>query len=112
MAKDYGREQGLLATMMPKPFADKTGTGAHFNMSLYDLKSGANVFARSASDDPRGMGLTETGYHFIGGVLKHGSALCAAFAPPANRYKRLVHRGAQSYFSWATDSPYYRSTYH
>jgi glutamine synthetase len=101
MAKHYAREQGLLATMMPKPFADKTGTGAHFNMSLYDLKSGANVFARSASDDPRGMGLTETGYHFIGGVLKHGRALCAAFAPTVNSYKRLVRRGAMSYFSWA-----------
>ena len=31
--------------MMPKPFADKTGNGAHFNMSLYDLESGSNVFA-------------------------------------------------------------------
>lgn len=37
MAKHYAREEGLLATMMPKPFADKTGNGAHFNMSLYDL---------------------------------------------------------------------------
>jgi glutamine synthetase len=101
MAKHYAREQGLLATMMPKPFADKTGTGAHFNMSLYDLKNGTNMFARSASDDPRGIGLTETGYHFIGGVLKHGRALCAAFAPTVNSYKRLVRRGAMSYFSWA-----------
>jgi glutamine synthetase len=101
MAKHYAREQGLLATMMPKPFADKTGTGAHFNMSLYDLKSGANMFARPVSDDPRGIGLTETGYYFIGGVLKHGRALCAAFAPTVNSYKRLVRRGAMSYFSWA-----------
>jgi glutamine synthetase len=101
MAKHYAREQGLLATMMPKPFADKTGTGAHFNMSLYDLKSGANLFTRSPSDDPRGIGLSETGYHFIGGVLKHGRALCAAFAPTVNSYKRLVRQGAMSYFSWA-----------
>ena len=45
MAKHYAKEEGLVATMMPKPFADKTGCGAHFNMSLYDLESGANVFA-------------------------------------------------------------------
>jgi glutamine synthetase len=101
MAKHYASEEGLLATMMPKPFADKTGTGAHFNMSLYDLSSGANVFARSPSDDPRGIGLSETGYHFIGGILKHGRALCAAFAPTVNSYKRLVRRGAMSNFSWA-----------
>ena len=101
MAKHYAREEGLIATMMPKPFATRTGTGAHFNMSLCDLKSGANKFACSPADDPRGIGLTETGYHFIGGILKHGRALCAAFAPTVNSYKRLVRRGAMSTFSWA-----------
>jgi glutamine synthetase len=101
MAKHYAKEEGLLATMMPKPFADKTGTGAHFNMSLYDLKSGANLFACDPKEDPRGIGLTPLGYQFIGGILKHGRALCAAFAPTVNSYKRLVRRGAMSTFSWA-----------
>ena len=101
MAKHYAKEEGLLATMMPKPFADKTGTGAHFNMSLYDLKTGKNLFACDPKDDPRGIGLTPLGYQFIAGILKHGPALCAAFAPTVNSYKRLVRRGAMSYFSWA-----------
>ncbi len=101
MAKHYAKEDGLLATMMPKPFADKTGTGAHFNMSLYDIKNGKNLFACDPKDDPRGLGLTTLGYQFIAGILKHGPALCAAFAPTVNSYKRLVRRGAMSYFSWA-----------
>jgi len=101
MAKHYAKEEGLIATMMPKPFADKTGNGAHFNMSLFHLASGANVFKCDPKDDPRGLGLTEIGYHFIGGILKHGRALCAAFAPTVNSYKRLVRRGAMSYYSWA-----------
>jgi glutamine synthetase len=101
MAKHYAKEDGLLATTMPKPFADKTGTGAHFNMSLYDLKTGKNLFACDPKDDPRGLGLTTLGYQFIAGILKHGPALCAAFAPTVNSYKRLVRRGAMSYFSWA-----------
>jgi glutamine synthetase len=101
MAKHYAKEDGLLATMMPKPFADKTGTGAHFNMSLYDLKTGKNLFACDPKDDPRRLGLTTLGYQFIAGILKHGPALCAAFAPTVNSYKRLVRRGAMSYFSWA-----------
>jgi glutamine synthetase len=101
MAKHYAKEEGLLATMMPKPFADRTGTGAHFNMSLCDLANERNLFACPPSEDPRGLGLTEMGYHFIGGVLRHGRALCAAFAPTVNSYKRLVRRGAMSYFSWA-----------
>ncbi|OIQ86370.1 glutamine synthetase 3 [mine drainage metagenome] len=101
MAKHYAKEDGLVATMMPKPFADKTGTGAHFNMSLYDLKTGNNLFACDPKDDPRGIGLTPLGYQFIAGILKHGPALCAAFAPTVNSYKRLVRQGRMSYFSWA-----------
>lgn len=101
MAKHYAKEEGLIATMMPKPFADKTGTGAHFNMSLYDLKTGQNLFACAPQDDPRGIGLTPLGYMFVAGILKHGRALCAAFAPTVNSYKRLVRRGAMNYFSWA-----------
>jgi len=101
MAKHYAKEQGLLATMMPKPFADKTGTGAHFNMSLYDLDTGQNLFACDREQDPRGLGLTELGYQFIAGIIRHGPALCAAFAPTVNSYKRLVRQGRMNYFSWA-----------
>ena len=101
LAKQYAKDEGLFATFMPKPFKDKTGNGAHFNMSLYDLKSGDNLFARDPKDDPRGLGLTELGYYFIGGILKHGRALCAAFAPTVNSYKRLVRQGEMAYFSWA-----------
>jgi glutamine synthetase len=101
MAKHYAKEAGLIATLMPKPFANRTGTGAHFNMSLSDLASGRNAFSCATSEDPRGLGLTETGYHFIGGILRHGRALCAAFAPTVNSYKRLVRQGGMSYFSWA-----------
>ena len=87
--------------MMPKPFADKTGNGAHFNMSLADRKTGRNLFACAPEADPRGLGLTDIGYHFIGGILKHGRALCAVLAPTVNSYKRLVRQGAMAGFSWA-----------
>lgn len=101
MAKQYAAEEGLLATFMPKPFPDKTGNGAHFNMSLRDLASGKNLFACDPKDDARGLGLTPIAYSFIAGILRHGPALCAAFAPTVNSYKRLVRRGLMSYYSWA-----------
>lgn len=101
MAKHYAAEEGLLATFMPKPFADRTGNGAHFNMSLADAKTGKNLFACDPKDDPRGLGLTPLAYSFVAGILRHGPALCAAFAPTVNSYKRLVRRGAMSYYSWA-----------
>jgi glutamine synthetase len=101
MAKHHAAEEGLLATFMPKPFADKTGSGAHFNMSLYELETTENLFACPPEEDPRGLGITELGYQFIGGILKHGPALCAAWAPTVNSYKRLVRRGLMAYYSWA-----------
>jgi len=101
MTKHYAKEEGLLATFMPKPFANRTGNGAHFNMSLYDLDSGRNLFACDPKDDPKGLGLTELGYQFIGGIIRHGRALCAAFSPTVNSYKRLVRQGDMAYFSWA-----------
>ena len=99
MAKQYASEEGLIATFMPKPFADKTGSGAHFNMSIADSKTGKNLF--EDPNDPRGLGLSERGYQFSAGILKHGPALCAAFAPTVNSYKRLVRKGLMSYYSWA-----------
>jgi glutamine synthetase len=101
MAKHFAAEEGLLATFMPKPFPDKTGNGAHFNMSLRDTKTGKNLFACDPKDDPRGLGLTPMAYSFIAGILRHGRAICAAFAPTVNSYKRLVRRGLMSYYSWA-----------
>lgn len=99
MAKQYAQEEGLIATFMPKPFANRTGNGAHFNMSLYDIETGTNLFADK--NDPRGLSLSKLGYQFVAGVLRHGPALCAAFAPTVNSYKRLVRRGLMAYYSWA-----------
>jgi glutamine synthetase len=102
MAKKFAADEGLLATFMPKPFADKTGNGAHFNMSLADIEAGTNLFrAQPGEEDKYGLGLGKLGYSFIAGILKHGRALCAAFAPTVNSYKRLIRRGAMGYYSWA-----------
>ena len=43
MMKELARKHGLEATMMAKPYADRTGSGAHFNMSLADVKTGKNI---------------------------------------------------------------------
>ena len=60
MAKHYAAEDGLLATFMPKPFADKTGNGAHFNMSLSDRDTRQQTSSRATpADDPRGLGLVD-----------------------------------------------------
>lgn len=84
---------------MPKPYANRTGTGSHFNMSLADAQTGVNRFADSK--DPRGCGLSKHGYAFIAGVLRHAPAIAAVAAPIVNSYKRLVKSGSMTGFTWA-----------
>jgi glutamine synthetase len=45
--------------------------------------------------------MTELGYRFIAGVLRHLPAICAVVAPTVNSYKRLILRGSMSGFTWA-----------
>lgn len=99
MVKEVARQHGYFATFMPKPFANRTGSGAHYNMSLADINTGSNLF--EAPQDSRGCGLSKLGYQFIGGILEHAPAICAVIAPTVNSYKRLVPRGSMSGFTWA-----------
>jgi len=90
------------ASFMPKPFGDRAGSGAHYNMNLGDVNTGKNLFkVQDGAHDPYGCGITELGYHFIGGVQKHLPAICAVVAPTVNSYKRLIKEGSMSGFTWA-----------
>ncbi len=104
MMKEVARRHGFELTLMPKPYANRTGTGAHFNMSLAAVESGDNLFADS--QDPRGCGVSRLAYQFIAGVLAHAPALTAVAAPTVNSYKRLVKSGSMTGFTWA---PVFRS---
>jgi glutamine synthetase len=99
MVKEIARKHGYFATFMPKPFSNRTGSGAHFNMSLADIKTGENLFADER--DERGCKLSKLGYQFIAGILRHAPAICAVIAPTVNSYKRLIARGSMSGFTWA-----------
>jgi glutamine synthetase len=96
-ASEIAREMGLIASFMPKPFSNRTGTGMHMHMSIWDGKQ--NLFADD--DDPRRLGLSKLGYHFLGGLLAHAPALTAICAPSVNSYKRLVVGRALSGATWA-----------
>ncbi|WP_028311437.1 type III glutamate--ammonia ligase [Derxia gummosa] len=99
MVNEMAKKRGWYATFMPKPFANRTGSGAHYNMSLASIETGENLF--KTAHDPRGCGVTELGYHFIAGILRHAPAICATIAPTVNSYKRLIRQGSSSGFTWA-----------
>ena len=98
-AKQIAKRHGLVTTFMPKPYTEAWGSGAHYNMSLSDLETGANLFRDP--DDARGRGWSKTAYGFVAGILKHAAALSAICAPTVNSYKRLTERLTDGTNSWA-----------
>jgi glutamine synthetase len=77
-------EHGLHATFMPKPVFGINGSGMHTHQSLF--RGEKNAFY-----DPSGeYELSDTGLHYIGGILRHARGFCAITNPLVNSYKRLV----------------------
>jgi glutamine synthetase len=99
MAHEIARKHGYFASFMPKIWVNRTGSGAHFNLSLAGLDSGRNLFEDPS--DGRSCGLSKLGYQFIAGVLRHARAICAVAAPLVNSYKRLILKGSMSGYTWA-----------
>jgi glutamine synthetase len=99
MVESLAQQRGLIATFMPKPFANLTGNGCHFHVSMW--KDGANVFDRDPAEDPRGLGLSELAYNFLGGLKANAKAYIAVTAPTVNSYKRLRIGAPSSGATWA-----------
>lgn len=96
VTKAIAKEHGYHATFMPKPIFGEAGSGMHIHQSLF--RDGQNAFY----DPEDSLGLSETAYYYIGGVLKHARAITAITNPTINSYKRLVPGyEAPVYISWS-----------
>ena len=82
--RNHAVENGKTVTFMPKPLFQDNGSGMHVHQSLW--KGGTNLFAKKEGYG----GISEMAQHYIGGILKHASALLAFCAPTTNSYRRLV----------------------
>jgi glutamine synthetase len=91
---------------MPKPYSSDFRSGAHFNMSLADVRTGRNLF------DPKvrkpgglakrhGIAVPDLTYAFVAGLLEHAPALTAVACPTYNSYKGLISQGDMPDMSWA-----------
>lgn len=101
MAKSIAEKHGLRATFMPKPFLELTGSGCHAHVSLW--KGERNLF----EDDAGELGVSEMGYHFIGGIIHSADALCALFNPTVNSFKRINAPRTTSGATWAPNTVTY-----
>ena len=84
IVKNMCKQNNMVATFMPKPLFGDNGSGMHTHQSLW--KEGKNIFY-----DVKGYAsISDTAKYYIGGLIKHASALMAFCAPTTNSYKRLV----------------------
>lgn len=96
--KAIAAQHGLVASFMPKPVYGINGSGMHCHQSLFDTKTGKNLFF-DANDAAH---LSPLAYSFIAGQLEHARALAGVVAPTVNSYKRLVPGyEAPVYIGWA-----------
>jgi glutamine synthetase len=103
MTSQVAKKYGAIATYLAKPFEDKTGSGAHLHFHLADVKTGKNLFPlKSGEEDIKGLGMSKTAIHYIGGLLKHIRALTAVASPQINCYKRIQ----SGEFVYSTNSGY------
>ena len=100
MMKSVAEKHGLRCTFMPKPFKGLTGSGCHAHISVWDLDGKKNVF----SDDSKELGLSDRGRNFLGGIMKHASALAAICNPTVNSYKRINAPRTSSGATWAPNT--------
>ena len=99
MAREILYKRGYLLSFLPKPFADKAGSGLHFNISFNDT-NGNNIFANDAADGKPGEIMTGC----IAGLLEHHEALAAIMAPLTNSYARLQPASLSGYWAnWGFD---------
>ncbi|MCH2694108.1 MAG: type III glutamate--ammonia ligase [Acidobacteriia bacterium] len=97
-ASEIAREFGTICSFMPKPMTNRTGTGTHMHMSIWD-NNGNDLFKDKS--DKNQLGLSELAYQFLAGLLSHAPALAALVAPSVNSYKRLVVGRSLSGATWA-----------
>ena len=100
MTKSVAEKHGYRATFMPKPVEGLTGNGCHAHISVWDKTGKTNVFA----DDSKELGLSDKGRNFLGGIMKHASALAAITNPTVNSYKRINAPRTVSGATWAPNT--------
>lgn len=80
-AKEIARRHGKIASFMPKPFAEHSGSSAHIHVSLW--RDGAPAFA------PADGAESEVALHAIAGLLEHLPSITLFGAHSVNAYRRF-----------------------
>lgn len=91
---------GLVASFLPKIFAQTAGSGCHLHLSLW--QGGENITPAGAEQPGK---LSPTARAFVAGLLDHLPALMAITTPSTNSYRRLQpHFWSGAFRTWGYDN--------
>ncbi|MEX3650665.1 glutamine synthetase family protein, partial [Mycolicibacterium porcinum] len=96
-AKEVARRYGKIASFMPKPFTEHSGSSAHLHISLW--KDGEPAFA------PQGGTENPLALWSIAGLLEHLPSITLFGAHSVNAYRRFVPDSfAPATVTWSRDN--------
>lgn len=107
VVKSVATKYGITPCFMAKPRANLPGNSGHIHLSLVS-PDGTNLLARSTPDPnppyPDLAHLSDTGRHFLAGLLEGLPDVMPLMAPTVNSYKRLVENfWAPVHVSWGLE---------
>ncbi len=85
-SKVFFQRRGLMATFMARWNAEYPGQSGHIHQSLYDLKTGRNVFYNKSDSHH----MSETMKSYVAGQVMYMKPFLSLAAPTVNSYARLV----------------------
>jgi glutamine synthetase len=93
------RQHHLIASFLPKIFADQAGSGCHLHLSLW--REGENLTPNLESPGE----LSHIARQFMAGILHHLPALMALTTPSTNSYRRIrPHHWSGAFRCWGIDN--------
>jgi glutamine synthetase len=96
-AKEVARRHGKIASFMPKPFSEHSGSSQHLHISLW--RDGEPAFAGHNGAE------NELTLHAIAGLLEHLPSITLFGAHSVNAYRRFVPDSfAPDSVSWSRDN--------
>ena len=99
-AKEVGHMTGHAVSFLPKWHRQRVGSASHVHQSLR-RRDGTAVFYDPAAE----LGLSETGRHYLGGLLTYASDITWFMAPYVNSYKRFqIGSFAPTRKVWSVDN--------
>ena len=95
--KEVARKHGKIASFMPKPFSDQSGSSAHLHISLW--RDGTPAFGSDGGSE------NDVALHAIAGLLDHLPSITLFGAHSVNAYRRFTPDSfAPATVTWSRDN--------